>query len=171
MQGDKKWARIDIFFPKIFSIPGLWVVQTWPYAFLKILEKKKNCSIEILEKYFDRFSICKYTCVSIHGSWYRRTWLHTIHLYNNNKSFIDEDFSYDFQSWTICFPLSHLPPRPDPLPPPPLWNTIYGLWVMVGTNQQKNPHFDWGSYWMSFLPLVQAGLAVFSSPSPLPLQS
>lgn len=66
------------FFSKIFSIPGLWVVQTWPYAFLKILEKKKNCSIEILEKYFDRFSICKYTCVSIHGSWYRRTRLHTI---------------------------------------------------------------------------------------------
>lgn len=48
------------------------------YKLLKILEKKKNCSIEILEKYFDRFSICKYTCVSIHGSWYRRTWLHTI---------------------------------------------------------------------------------------------
>lgn len=159
MQGDKK---------KIFSIPGLWVVQTWPYAFLKILEKKKNCSIEILEKYFDRFSICKYTCVSIHGSWYRRTWLHTITI---TKVLSMKIFRMIFRVELFVFHYLIYPPRPDPLPPPPLWNTIYGLWVMVGTNQQKNPHFDWGSYWMSFLPLVQAGLAVFSSPSPLPLQS
>lgn len=156
------------FFSKIFSIPGLWVVQTWPYAFLKILEKKKTVALKFWRSILTDFL---YASIHVFLSMGDDKEEPDFIQYNNNKSFIDEDFSYDFQSWTICFPLSHLPPRPDPLPPPPLWNTIYGLWVMVGTNQQKNPHFDWGSYWMSFLPLVQAGLAVFSSPSPLPLQS
>lgn len=64
-------------------------------CFFKDLRKEKNCSIEILEKYFDRFSICKYTCVLSMGDDIEEP---DFIQYNNNKSFIDEDFSYDFQS-------------------------------------------------------------------------
>lgn len=81
------------FFSKIFSIPGLWVVQTWPYAFLKILEKKKTVALKFWRRIWTDFL---YASIHVFLSMGHGIEEPDFIQYNNNKSFIDEDFSYDF---------------------------------------------------------------------------
>lgn len=95
MQGDKKWARIDIFFQR-FSLFLDYGCTNLTLCFFKDLRKeKKTVALK-----FWRSILTDFLYASIH------VFLSMGHgieepdfiQYNNNKSFIDEDFSYDFQS-------------------------------------------------------------------------